>query len=63
MTRIVLPNGTAIYLLTKDKDETDCDIQFLEELLDKTEEQIAIIRASLAIIKEHRHDHHIENPS
>lgn len=53
--RYILP-GTdiPIYVLTKDQDEFDSDIDALEEILDKTEAEIHKTRAILAIIKEHK---------
>lgn len=64
MTRHLLP-GTdiAIYVLTPDQDEFDCDVEALEEILDKTEDQIHIIRAALATIKANKNDIYIKNPS
>ena len=65
MSRYTLPGtNRIIYVLKSGETEIDCDIRELEFILDKTEEQITIIRAALAIIKENKNDHHyIENPS
>lgn len=64
MSRYTLPGtNRIIYVLKSGETEIDCDIRELEFILDKTEEQIAIIRAALAIIKENKNDHYIENPS
>lgn len=62
MSRHILP-GTdkAIYVLTPDQDEFDSDIDALEDILDKTEEQIHITRAHLAYIREHKNE--IINPN
>ena len=64
MSRYTLP-GTdrVIYVLKSGESESDCDIRELELILDKTEEQIHIIRAALAILKANKNDHNIENPS
>lgn len=43
-----------IYVLTKDQDEFDCDVDALEDILDKTEAEIHKTRAYLAIIREHK---------
>ena len=65
MSRYTLPGtNRIIYVLKSGETEIDCDIRELEFILDKTEEQITIIRAALAIIKANKNDyHHIENPS
>ena len=64
MSRYTLPGtNRIIYVLKSGETEIDCDIRELEFILDKTEEQITIIRAALAIIKANTHDHYIENPS
>jgi hypothetical protein len=63
MSRYTLPGSNRIiYVLNSGESEIDCDIRELELILDKTEEQIHITRAALAIIKENIHDY-IENPS
>ena len=55
MSRYIIP-GTdrPIYVLTQDQDEFDSDIDALEDILDKTEEQIHITRAHLAYIRDHK---------
>lgn len=65
MSRYTLPGtNRIIYVLKSGETEIDCDIRELEFILDKTEEQIAIIRAALAIIKANKNEnHYIENPS
>lgn len=57
MSRHILP-GTdkAIYVLTKDQDEFDSDIDALEDILDKTEAEIHKTRVYLAIIRENKHE-------
>jgi hypothetical protein len=61
MTRHIIP-GTdrVIYLISKDQDEFDSDIEALEDILDKTEEQIHITRVALEIIKENK-DAYLQN--
>lgn len=57
MSRHILP-GTdkAIYVLTKDQDEFDADIDALEDILDKTEAEIHKTRVYLAIIRENKRE-------
>ena len=55
MSRYTLPGtNRIIYVLKSGETEIDCDIRELEVILDKTEEQIHIIRAALEIIKSHK---------
>ena len=61
MSRHILPGtNIPIYVLSKDEDEFDSDLDALEEMLDKIETEISITRAALAIIKEHKYEinHH-----
>lgn len=61
MTRHLLPGtNIPIYVLSKDQDEFDSDIEALEEILDKTEEQIHITRVALNLIKENK-DAYLQN--
>lgn len=55
MSRHIIP-GTdiPIYVLTKDQDQFDCEIDALEQILDATEEEIHKTRAALHIIKENK---------
>lgn len=61
MSRHIIP-GTdiPIYVLTKDQDQFDCEIEALEEILDLTEQEIHKTRAALNIIKENK-DAYISN--
>ena len=61
MTRHIIP-GTdkVIYLISKDQDVFDSDIQALELILDKTEEEIHKTRVALEIIKENK-DAYLQN--
>lgn len=65
MSRYTLPGtNRIIYVLKSGETEIDCDIRELEFILDKTEEQITIIRAALATIKANKkNDIYIKNPS
>ena len=61
MTRFILP-GTdkVIYIISKDQDEFDSDIDALGDILDKTEQEIYKTRAALQIIKENK-DAYLQN--
>ena len=56
MRHIIPGTNQAIYVLTKDQDEFDCDVDALEDMLDKIEEQVNITRASLEIIKANKNE-------
>ena len=61
MTRHLIPGtNIPIYVLTKDQDEFDLDIEALEEVLFNIEEQIHITRVALAVIKENK-DAYLQN--
>lgn len=61
MSRYLIP-GTSIpiYVLSKTQDEFDCDVDALELVLDKLEEQIYITRTALSVIKENK-DAYLQN--
>jgi hypothetical protein len=61
MSRHIIP-GTDIplYVLSKDQDEFDCDIEALELILDATEQEIYKTRQALHIIKENK-DAYLQN--
>lgn len=62
MTRHIIPGtNIPIYVLSKDQDELDSDIEALEDMLDKIEVELNITRAALAIIKLHK-QHEFKNP-
>ena len=65
MRHIIPGTNQAIYVLTKDQDEFDCDVDALEDMLDKIEEQVNITRASLEIIKANKNEiiHHTNGPT
>ena len=57
MTRHIIPGtNIPIYVLSKEQDELDSDIEALEDMLDKIEVEVNITRAALSLIKEHKHD-------
>ena len=57
MTRHIIPGtNIPIYVLTKDQDEFDSDIEALEDMLDKIEQEVHITRAALSLIKENKHE-------
>lgn len=61
MSRHIIP-GTDIplYVLSQDQDQFDCDIEALEDILDKTEAEIYKTRVALTIIKENK-DAYLQN--
>ena len=65
MSRYTLPGtNRIIYVLKSGETEVDCDIQALEEILDKTEEEINKIRIALNIIKENPDEYsHLSDPN
>ena len=61
MTRHIIPGtNIPIYVLSKDQDELDSDIEALEDMLDKIENEVHMTRAALAIIKDNKHE--FKNP-
>ena len=57
MTRHIIPGtNIPIYVLSKEQDEFDSDIESLEDMLDKIENEVHITRAALAIIKDNKHE-------
>ena len=65
MSRHIIPGtNQPIYVLSKDQDEMDCDIDALEDMLDKIEEQVDITRAALAIIRNNKNEfNHTNEPT
>jgi len=61
MSRHIIP-GTDIplYVLSPDQDQFDCDIEALEDILDKTEQEIYKTRVALNLIKENK-DAYLQN--
>ena len=57
MSRHIIPGtNVPIYVLSKEQDEFDSDVEALEDMLDKIEGEINITRAALAIIKENKNE-------
>ena len=57
MTRHIIPGtNIPIYVLSKDQDELDSDIEALEDMLDKIENEVHITRAALSLIKDNKHE-------